>query len=235
MRFGLRYLAARAANKLIRHLPNSRLLFYVQHWIHLNLEDCEPELKNIGKLLPHPSQRRIAIDIGANLGFYSMTLKNYFYKVYAFEVNPYLANQLTNVSPRISVFGSGLSSQKGLATLYVPTIGNTVLTGWASLHEGNCPDADGHHELSVQTETLDSYGFTHVDFIKIDVEGHEDKVLLGARNTLIGSSPVLLIEIKDHNVIWVTNYLKLLGYEQVHYPFQAQRMNNENYVFAKLI
>tara|TARA_E500000178_G_scaffold342053_1_gene386725 strand:- start:611 stop:1276 length:666 start_codon:yes stop_codon:yes gene_type:complete len=36
----------------------------------------------------------------------------------------------------------------------------------------------------VTANTLDSFGFTNVSLLKIDVEGHEDSVLKGAHNTL---------------------------------------------------
>jgi hypothetical protein len=53
---------------------------------------------------------------------------------------------------------------------------------------------------SVTTRTLDSYGFSDVSFIKIDVEGHEEAVLAGGRETIAANRPVVLVEAEDrHN------------------------------------
>ena len=47
----------------------------------------------------------------------------------------------------------------------------------------------------VQTVTLDSYAYSQVDFIKIDVEGYELYVLKGAEKTIAQNRPLLQLEI----------------------------------------
>jgi FkbM family methyltransferase len=46
-------------------------------------------------------------------------------------------------------------------------------------------------------ETFDSMGIDHVDFIKLDIEGHEDKFLAGATKVIRRFRPILYIEIND--------------------------------------
>ena len=46
---------------------------------------------------------------------------------------------------------------------------------------------------------LDSYGFTDVDFIKIDVEGVEIEVVTGARETIVANRPWMVIEQKGND------------------------------------
>ena len=47
---------------------------------------------------------------------------------------------------------------------------------------------------------LDAFAFDKVDFIKIDVEGHEEKVIAGGWATIIANTPTLLVELEDrHN------------------------------------
>jgi len=43
---------------------------------------------------------------------------------------------------------------------------------------------------------LDDYELTDVDFIKIDVEGYENQVVLGAKETLLRNKPIIIVEQK---------------------------------------
>jgi FkbM family methyltransferase len=52
----------------------------------------------------------------------------------------------------------------------------------------------GYQRVSVPQHTLDSYNFTEVDIIKIDVEGYELNVLEGASNTIATNRPIVQVE-----------------------------------------
>jgi hypothetical protein len=64
------------------------------------------------------------------------------------------------------------------------------------------------------------FGFEDVDYIKIDVEGFEKKVLLGGAKTIERSNPVIVIE-QNHVVLEgderysAKAYLEGIGYRQV--------------------
>src|SRR5262249_56409692 len=49
--------------------------------------------------------------------------------------------------------------------------------------------------FEVEVRTLDSYGFTDVRVIKVDVEGGEMDVLEGARQTILRDRPALIVEL----------------------------------------
>jgi hypothetical protein len=49
--------------------------------------------------------------------------------------------------------------------------------------------------VPVQVETLDSFGFQDVGFIKVDVEGYEKFVLEGAQTLIAQSRPTIQLEI----------------------------------------
>ncbi|MBK1971979.1 FkbM family methyltransferase [Campylobacter sp. TTU_617] len=60
---------------------------------------------------------------------------------------------------------------------------------------------------------LDSFAFKRLDFIKIDVEGMEQEVLLGCLNHLKTFKPILQIEIIKSNSQDIIDILKNLEYE----------------------
>ena len=59
--------------------------------------------------------------------------------------------------------------------------------------------------IPVQVETVDSYNFQDVGFIKIDVEGYEKFVLEGAQQTIARCRPTIQLEI-------VANQCRKFGY-----------------------
>ena len=73
---------------------------------------------------------------------------------------------------------------------------------------------------NVVCKTLDSFNLKNIDFIKIDVDGFEYKVLQGAVTTIKSSYPVINIEMKiDKRKSIIINSRKLLsdlGYNRVN-------------------
>jgi hypothetical protein len=60
--------------------------------------------------------------------------------------------------------------------------------------------------------TIDSFGFSDVTVMKIDVEGFEVEVLRGAEQTIRGNRPVILVEIAIENLGAAELLLERLGY-----------------------
>lgn len=90
----------------------------------------------------------------------------------------------------------------------------------ANLCEENMPDREKFHYQTAKT--LDSYNILNVGFIKIDVEGMEEKVLRGGVGTLVRNNyPPILFELWDVGYWYMTkerhdslqNFLEGLGYE----------------------
>lgn len=168
-------------------------------------------------LLPTLCQRsKLSIDIGASLGTYTMHMLCYSKGCWAFEVRPQQAAALRELfkgSP-VTVEAVGVSSSNGVADLRVAT-GDL---GRSTVHTENPLDVVGVVEtIRIPLRTLDSYNLSNVGFIKIDVEGHEFDVLLGAEATLRRSRPNLLIEIENRHapdaVRRVTTHLQDRGYD----------------------
>ncbi len=207
----------------------SRLPF--RYWLASVDGLLEPELRMLPRLV---SKKDVALDIGANAGFYAFRMSKIFSKVYAFEINDELTGDLQSYNPgNITMMPVGLSSEAGEATLHIPVLNGLPLTGWASLAPGNYPEATGEFTKPVKIATLDSFQIPDVSFIKIDVEGHELHVLEGAKQTLATHRPTVLIEIKDENRGAALQFFSDLNYVSRKLEDLAGVTGSpENYIFV---
>lgn len=135
------------------------------------------------------------LDVGANLGVYSIRMASHMRKekIYSFEPIPKIQNlfsrsvYLNGFSDRISIHPYAVSDRDGSATLNVPE----EHTGGASL------EVTGGREnaISVEVRCLDQ--LLPEDFVcglvKLDVEGHELHSLRGMRNILARSKDAMVM------------------------------------------
>ena len=142
---------------------------------------------------------RASLDIGANKGVYSWFLKDLSAKVYAFEPNPKLYRILRRLSgAKVAALPYALSDRTGKAELRVPR----HRKGGFSNQGGSLSAvkvADDYMAVEVETRRLDDLDLRNVGFVKIDVEGFEQAVLDGARETLARERPRLLIEMEERH------------------------------------
>ena len=137
------------------------------------------------------------IDIGAHHGLYTYALARCCRCVEAFEPDPLSAQTIHSWgSPKVTVHEIALSDFSGTAILNFPVVrGKTERAG------GKLEDVQGKHEsLLVPVRRLDDYEFRDVSFIKIDVEGHEHRVIRGATETIRRERPVILAEIEQRHL-----------------------------------
>lgn len=165
-----------------------------------------------------PKDRRAcAVDVGAHVGTWTRVLSSYFKKVVAFEPIPsFVECWEANCKECSNAFllQGAVSDYKGhLSMAVVPAnTGNSRVAakGDKNVITVNCCTLD---------EALADVGMS-IDFIKIDVEGWESKVIEGAENVIKEHRPIMVIEQKpgnaerygmarDHAVTLV----KRLGYE----------------------
>ncbi|OGG41020.1 hypothetical protein A2118_02125 [Candidatus Kaiserbacteria bacterium GWA2_50_9] len=161
----------------------------------------------------------VCVDVGANVGFYTLlfsALVGERGRVYAFEPTPRTFGILRkNSSDKqnvtlVNVALMEMEGERNLADYGAEKSGlNTVLP--KSSNNGIRPSL-----LSVEVMTLDSYCFVHnirPTFIKIDVEGAEEMVLMGGRKTLAEHHPVLIVEVQREASQPVVALLSDLGYQ----------------------
>jgi len=166
--------------------------------------DWEPPLTNYLKARIKPGM--IAFDVGANIGWFSCLFATRGALVHAFEPNPRLQTILKKnifmnakgFTPKCAVNQCAVGEHRGVFPMRFPH----WLVGGAGLHDfDQSPFLDSLIDQEVNTNviTLDEYcrekGITNVDVIKIDIEGYEERALLGATE-LINNSPNLMLSIE---------------------------------------
>ena len=153
----------------------------------------------------------VCYDVGAHIGYFSLMmaqLTGVKGKVFAFEPDPdnfrHLNEhiQLNDMNAIIEPAPMAVSSESGKAVFQKGKDSSTGKLSSSSFGEG----------IEVDITSLDDFvyqmGHPEPDFIKIDVEGFEGKVLSGAGKVLSQARPVVLCEI--HNTEAAQKVLKKL-------------------------
>ena len=177
------------------------------------------EQKQFDSVMEYVSNRKVALDCGGHVGIWTKRLSYLFDTVIAFEPIPkHIECYKKNCTEsNITLNECALSDEETTMDMKMGTGRNT---GRSTLeYKSNLVKGD-NEIIQIQTKTLDSFKLPKVDFMKIDVEMHEVKLLNGAIETLVRCKPIIFIE--DHNHFYgkVPNGVELLyslGYEMVGY------------------
>jgi FkbM family methyltransferase len=154
--------------RLTMLLPPS--VFYRER-IAQEVRTGEPELAVLAELMPHGG---IAVDVGANVGFFAYALADIADRVLAFEPNPdYARFARWMLRGRAEVREIALSDRSGHGTLYVPLSDEGVLLHLAGSLQRRHSQFRNVKNYDVEVRTLDEAGLAGVRFLKADVEGGE--------------------------------------------------------------
>lgn len=145
------------------------------------------------------------IDIGSNIGLYSVLAKKIAVEidVFSFEPVPNLCEHSRRFHAANNVQASvqrlALGDCDGRATLYQPIESNPGETSASTLAGKSWQARKSHHEIQVETSRLDTF-FSNTELrepvtIKIDVEDYEASVLYGAKETIHQYKPWIVCEI----------------------------------------
>jgi FkbM family methyltransferase len=157
------------------------------------------QLEGITQLLQAPESVGISapdgifVDVGANIGLYTIALHRFFKKTIAIEANPLTFSILqANVALRklddTECICIAASNASGEASISFPSNGNL---GWATISPKRYDCA-----IEIKKRPLDEIlsASSRIGMIKIDVERHEREVIEGARNILQRDRPMILFE-----------------------------------------
>jgi len=131
-----------------------------------------------------------AIDVGANIGYFSVIFGSYCSKVFAIE--PFFKNLVllkkNTVDLPVTITEGVASDITGEIELHIPE------------RKTDCsikPSNERTTSITVKSYRLDDLIKEKIDLIKIDVQGAETEVLLGAKKLIGKFRPVMLIEYEN--------------------------------------
>lgn len=166
----------------------------------------EPKVKEF--LTDRFQRDKVFVDVGADVGAYSVRAAASGMKVYAFEPNPGNARILRRNAEinhlTINIIECALGAFNGKANLS---------------QDGAISRITKESGIEVSMRTLDSFELPGADLLKVDVEGYELEVVKGAKQTLTRFHPTLMVEM--HHWIGAENEAALFDIlSHLNYRFE---------------
>lgn len=152
---------------------------------------------------PFINKTRTAVDVGCRMGEYTRFLSKNFDNAFAFDANLHPRFPWNVDLSNTTHFNCALGDAQGTIEMF----GGTHQTVEGQMKE-------------VPMFRLDDFGLEDVDYIKVDVEGFEKKVLLGGQKTISAFRPLIVIEqndvrLPDEEPYAAKTYLESIGYKHV--------------------
>jgi FkbM family methyltransferase len=182
-------------------------------WVDANDESLSPHLVLQGyweiwvtqALAQHAKPNSIALDIGANVGYFTMLMADAVGehgKVYAFEPNKRLAKMvkksanINGFGNRINVANLALSDRENTAVEFAIPKADPKNAGLITTEHTRQSFEDQHDEIEFVTcaqTSLDAFNYSNVGVAKIDVEGAEYGVWCGMKQTIQRSQNIAIV------------------------------------------
>ena len=164
------------------------------------------------------SKNDLIIDCGANVGSLYYAIKRFTdtFNYIAFEPDPKVFKCLElnlNKFNNVELYCVGLSSENKSKEFYI-----NDETGDSSLEEFNTETS-----IDIIVKKLDSFKYEKIKLLKIDAEGHELEVLLGAKSTLPNIEFIAVDmgpekgKVNENTVSSVINFLISQGFNLVNF------------------
>lgn len=183
------------------------------------------ESRTLTFLKSHYPHIKKIVEVGANIGNHMLFYKMHMGvdEVFCFEPNEVNRKilekniELNLLEEKVKVFPVALGEKEASGVQTSFDIKNTGMNRIEVVQHKT--------ENSIDIMPMDSYEFKDIDFIKIDVEGHELPVLKGGLNTIVENKPIVMVEVFDDNVKAVNHFFESIGYAQKHI------LESHNFIF----
>jgi FkbM family methyltransferase len=165
---------------------------YVGRSMDLYGEWSEHECAVFGQIL---SPGMTVVEVGANIGSHTVFLAQAVWpggQVLAFEPQRIVFQTLCAnlaLNSVVNVDARHLAVGDAPGTILVPFLDYSQENNYGGVGLGGY-----EHGEPVPVVTIDSFNLPRCDFLKVDVEGMEKSVLLGAKETLARCQPILYVE-----------------------------------------
>jgi len=184
----------------------------------------------------------VFIDVGANVGFYSVLAAQIASEVHSFEMDPRLAGIVRShfekdpsIGSSVKVVPAAVNNTSGDFVSFTPHIIKNLSTNTIVSEEEN----RSLSSYRVPTVALDDYVNKHdftPDVLKIDVEGAETAALEGLKNTLKTDVQTVFLEVHPNllkrqgsSIEEAINFLKKAGFSCTR--FRDRRTSSDTAVF----
>jgi FkbM family methyltransferase len=169
----------------------------------------------------------VCYDLGASIGYLSLLMARKAKKVYAFEPAPHAASEIDR--------HAAANAMENIEVVTLPVSGDVREVRF-TLTDAAFGSAINETEtrwpvLTLTTITLDMFAETHPapDFIKIDVEGEEGRVIEGARRLLATKRPIICCEL--HSEEAAAHVVSVVR----EYRYRVQDLSGRPFVAPKTI
>jgi FkbM family methyltransferase len=213
-------------------------------------------VKRVPVLLPHDKSynafrhfvkaipQGLFLDVGANDGITALGFRKFStsYRILSLEPNPLLAPGLLKIKSRDPLFDYrllGAGSKPGSVRLYMPVYRGIALHTYTSGNLDKSKATLRHicgnsvaetaeiREFSVDIVTVDSLG-VKPSIVKIDVEGFDYEVLLGAVETIERNRPFIAVELAWARPPVVEAFFNERDYAILSYDVGRDRFGPDN-------
>lgn len=210
-------------------------------------------LQWVKNFILNENNRKINIfDVGANTGEFASEIDKIFnnYNIFCFEPNIHAFQNLKKIEKtNIKTFNIGFGAKNDYLYLFEPCSDkNKKGSQLSSLYNRKIFSSWTDVEIlkhKVKIETLDDFcninGINSIDYLKIDVEGHEFEVLKGAKKYLsenkicagqfeFGST----FDDSGVNIVDIIEYLALFSYSVYFTSIEKQNKLSKNNLFKSI-
>ena len=177
------------------------------------------------------------IDVGAHTGLYSLTAIKANSKNNVISFEPYFMNlsrlvtnlRLNNIFKNITTVLGAVSDFDGKAKFNITTEKSYMSKGGKIGNQGF--DIDVHKLDTLYFDKLDN----QIKGIKIDTEGEDYKVLMGAKKLIEKYRPEIIIEVREENKILINNFLKNYSYKFFNVLDLKKELDLQKYKIKNII